>query len=158
MNVCMIPATPLDHFDAAPEERVYLNAGTLYVTSAPALINTVLSSSVSVCLWSPGAAGINHYVLPRGGTDRSLRFGNHALAILLERMAELGADTTEILAAVFGGAALLADEGLGRRNLSEAREFLARREIPVIREDIGGNAARRLAFRTVDGSTIVRRL
>ena len=158
MNVCTIPALPFRSRAAVAEERVGLTAGSLYASSSPALINTVVSSSVAVCLWSPGAGGICHYVMPRGGSERSLRFGNHALTMLLDRILDIGAGG-DLVAAVFGGATIMtANSRLSVRNLAAAREFLARNDIPIIREDTGGPAARRLTFRTVDGSTIVRRL
>jgi chemotaxis protein CheD len=159
MNVCTIPVLPFRSIGAVAEERVGLTAGSLYASSSPALINTVISSSVAVCLWSPAAGGMCHYVMPRGGSERSLRFGNHALTMLLDRLLDIDAGCGDLVAAVFGGATIMtADSGLSRRNLAAAREFLAKNDIPIIREDAGGPAARRLTFRTVDGSTIVRRL
>ena len=159
MNVCTIPAMPY-HTLAPAEERVYLNAGSLYASYSPALINTVVSSSVAVCLWSPGIAGINHYVIPRGGSDRSLRCGSHALPMLLSRVIEMGATRDDLIAAVFGGATLSSEDhsALSRRNVAEAHEFLGKHEIPIVRLDVGGSAARRITFRTFDGSTIVRTL
>jgi chemotaxis protein CheD len=86
--------------------------------------------------------------------------------MLLDSILELGGEKHDLYAALFGGASVLgkgtggssAEVPLGRRNLLEAREFLARHEIPVIREDIGGHEGRKLTFHTLDGSTIVRKL
>ena len=159
MNASMLSSTPFDRFLAAAEERVHLHAGAQYVSEMPALIHTMLSSSVAVCLWSPLAAGMAHYVLPRGGSDRSMRCGNYALATLLDRILVSGAALVEIVAGIFGGAEHSPlDGGLGRRNIASAHEFLAKHDIPIIREDVGGHVARRVSFRTIDGSTIVRTL
>ena len=151
----------METYRGLAEERVYVQPGSLYVADRPTLINTVLGSSVSVCLWSPTVAGLNHFILPIGGVQVSARYGKHALPMLLEKMIECGANVREMLAAVFGGASLDnlgADATLGRRNIHVAQEFLFRHDIPVIRHDVGGDEARKLTFRTVDGSTIVRRL
>lgn len=148
------------------EEHVYLYPGALWVGQEPAVITTVLGSCVAVCLWSETIAGINHFILPWGGIAPSARYGNHALAMLLDNLRELGAEKRDLYAAIFGGASVLGNRNgrasgevpLGRRNLIEAREFLALHEIPVIREDVGGGEGRKLTFRTLDGTTIVRKL
>jgi len=153
MNVCMIPVMPMDRLHAQTEERVYLQPGSIHVATEPTLINTVLGSSVAVCLWSPTVAGMNHFILPGGGHEDSYRFAKHALPTLLEKLTDMGAGRDEIFAAVFGGAS-----SLGRQNIGAAREFLSRHDIPIIRHDVGGEEGRKLTFRTLDGSTIVRRL
>ena len=162
MNVCTIPAITMDNYRASVEERVYVQPVSLYVTHNPTLINTVLGSSVSVCLWSPSVAGMNHFILPRGGSEVSPRYGKHALQMLLDGMHRLGAVTDDIIAAIFGGASLLGQSGpegtLGQRNVNEAHDFLARYDIPLVRYDVGGHEGRKLTFRTLDGSTIVRKL
>lgn len=161
MNVCRIPVA-MRATGGQGEERVYLYPGSLWVSDKPAVITTVLGSCVSVCLWSDAIAGINHYILPRGGTSPSSRYGSHALPMLLERMLGLGAHASSLFAAVFGGASLLSngngEQSLGQRNLLEARDFLERHHIPVIREDVGGAEGRKLTFRTLDGTTFVRKL
>lgn len=145
------------------EERVYLYPGTLWLAERPALITTVLGSCVSVCVWSDRYAGMNHYILPRGGSDRSPRYGNHALDLLFEGLLARGAKAGDLVAAIFGGASVLGpmaspETSLGRRNVVTARQFLADHDIPVVREDVGGEEGRKLVFRTIDGSTVVRTL
>jgi chemotaxis protein CheD len=162
MNMGVVPsmATPREQ----PERRVYLHPGALWAETFPAVITTVLGSCVSVCLWDPNTTlgGINHFILPHGGTVRSARYGNHALTILLERMLEIGAHRETLLACVFGGASLLHGEAagpaLGSRNAAVAFEFLERNEIAVLRHDVAGEQGRKLVFRTTDGSTLVRKL
>lgn len=160
MNVCLVRPGP--RMGGEAEERVYLYPGSLWAGDHPAVITTVLGSCVSVCLWSDRIAGINHYLLPRGGTSASARYGSDALPMLLQRVVELGAKPATLFAAVFGGASLFSNGGaepsLGSRNVIEAREFLTRHGIPVIREDAGGREGRKLTFRTIDGTTLVRRL
>ncbi len=162
MNVLRIPVASGKLSGAAAEERVYLYPGSLWAGEQPAVVTTVLGSCVSVCLWSDDIAGINHFILPRGGTSPSARYGNHALPMLLQRVVELGADATKLFAAIFGGSSVLGgahhEQSLGMRNVIEAREFLERYDIPVIRADVGGSEGRKLTFRTIDGTTFVRKL
>lgn len=147
---------------AAAEERIYLYPGALWAGEQPAVITTVLGSCVSVCLWSEAIAGINHFILPRGGTAPSPKYGNHAMPMLLDRVIALGAEKETLYAAIFGGASLLGGgpgaQPLGNRNIIEAREFLERQGIPVIRTDVGGETGRKLTFRTIDGTTFLRKL
>ena len=146
------------------QRRVYLYPGNLWADAAPAVITTVLGSCVSVCFWDPRTSlgGINHFILPRGGTTVSARYGNHALPMLLNRVLGLGAQRDTLLAYVFGGASVLAGAGqgpgLGSRNLAHAFEFLQAHDIAVLRQDIGGREGRKLTFRTADGETLVRKL
>ncbi|MBK5260171.1 MAG: chemotaxis protein CheD [Thermoanaerobaculia bacterium] len=146
------------------EDRLYLYPGAVAVVHRPSVITTILGSCVAVCLWDPstGRAGMNHFILPRGGGPPTARYGNHAMPMLLEEVLGLGARRKNLLAAVFGGACLLAGESrepkLGDRNLLEARSFLDHEHIPLVNENSGGREGRKLTFRTADGNAVVRKL
>jgi len=159
MNLALRPVT----FSAASapwvHERIDLHAGGLYAGYNAAMVTTVVSSSVAVSIWTPLAAGIAHYVLPFGGTERSLHFGNQALPALFERLIALGAEPNAMVARITGGAAQLPGfASLGRRNVTVALEFLSRHDISVISRETGGLLARHLTFTTTDGSTVSRAL
>jgi chemotaxis protein CheD len=136
------------------EQRVQLRPGHIFASRQPAVVTAIVSSSVVVCLWGRGASGATHFLLPRGGRQRSARYGNHALPMLLERVRDLDTTPSSIFASVFGGAGV----DLGRWNLEEAMEFLSRQQIPVIRSDAGLDHARKLTLRTHDGSSVVRKI
>jgi chemotaxis protein CheD len=163
VNRCVVPALPSEKREPL-ERRIYLHPGGLWAEPAAAVITTVLGSCVSVCLWDPQTThgGINHFILPHGGATRSARYGNHALAMLLERMLEAGARRETLLACVFGGASVMpgnaAGPTLGSRNVAEAFDFLSRNEIAVLRHDVEGRQGRKLTFRTADGTTVIRKL
>jgi chemotaxis protein CheD len=150
-------------------ERVvaYLHAGQLLASEVPREISMVLGSCVSVCLHDPtrGVGGANHFLLPRrmGSTEAGARFGEVAVAELVERVLAFGARRSELVAKMFGGAELHAvarsgAESLGAKNVAIARDVLARERIPIVAQDVGGPSGRRLVFRTDDGSAWVRRL
>ena len=162
MKPGVVPAVPAKRDPM--ERRVYLHPGALWAEPFPGVITTVLGSCVSVCLWDPQTTlgGINHFILPRGSAVPSARYGNHALAMLLARVLEIGAQRETLLGCVFGGASVLPGEPsgptLGSRNVAEAFEFLERSEIAVLRHDVEGRQGRKLTFRTADGTTLIRKL
>jgi len=173
MNMCVVPALNPHRDKSASrdglERRIYLHPGSLWAEASPGVITTVLGSCVSVCLWDPQTAlgGINHFILPRGGSGSSARFGNSALPLLLDRVLELGAHRETLLACVFGGASVMTGDDhdpaagvptLGSRNVAEAFDFLERNELAVLRHDVEGRQGRKLTFRTADGTTLIRKL
>jgi chemotaxis protein CheD len=134
--------------------EVYLPPGGMYAGPAPCVIKTILGSCVSVTLWSPRLAvgGMNHFLLPRGGTrgEGSTRHGESALDLLLLRLGVLGARPELLEARVYGGATIvtaLADAAtLGARNVEVARTWLDERGIPIVDEAVLGRLARRVQF------------
>jgi chemotaxis protein CheD len=134
----------------------------MFVSERPAVINTIVGSAVAVCLWTPKLAGMCHFVLSNGHGDASTRFGGAAITLLVERMSALGAKRDVIVAAVFGGAYLLdgtaPPDSIGQRNVREALQSLVSEQIVVVRREVGGDAARHVAFHTIDMTTIVSRL
>ena len=148
-------------------KKFYLQPGRLFVSAEPAAVTTILGSCVAVCLWdeSRGIGGMNHYLLPDGGGVRAAaeRFAPAALRRLLEQLLELRADKENLKAKVFGGACVLEAfredrNDLGAKNVEAARHFLEVETIPIIAEDVGGRAGRKLVFHTEDGSARVRKL
>ena len=154
--------TPFAHSDAAPPDRMTgrmlpLLQGEHQVSSDPAaVITTVLGSCIAACLWDPraGIGGMNHFLLPDGpvGGAIPLRYGLHAMELLINALLRQGADRTTLRAKIFGGAHLqphLPD--IGSRNMAFAQDFLQREGIPCIGGSVGGNQARRIRFWPHDG-------
>jgi chemotaxis protein CheD len=169
MNMCVVPAVSSPRRDSLNERvplerRIYLHPGSLWAETFAGIVTTVLGSCVSVCLWDPltTLGGINHFILPHGGATPSARYGNHAMALLLARVLETGAQRETLLACVFGGASVMPGEPagptLGSRNVAEAFDFLERNGIAVLRHDVEGRQGRKLTFRTADGTTLIRKL
>ena len=143
---------------------VYLHPGSVYASTQPAAVSTILGSSVSVSLFDAraGLGGMAHYVLPRAARNgSSARFGDVALRQLLERMLALGGARENLQARVIGGAWM--NVGLrenpahvGLQNVHVAQEMLAREGISVAATETGGAHGRRLVFHTDDGTAWVR--
>jgi chemotaxis protein CheD len=134
--------------------HVYLPPGSLYAAAAPCVITTLVGSCVSVTMWSQRlkVGGMNHYLLPRQarGGERSARYGETALAMLLARMQVLGCQIGDIDTRIYGGAAVLATVAagvaLGEQNVVAAWQFTRANGLHVVDEQAGGKVARRLAL------------
>lgn len=139
-----------------------------YVTGAETAMVTVLGSCVAACLHDPyvQVAGMNHFMLPdigEGGPERpdAMRYGTHAMAVLVRELQAAGARRDRLQAKVFGGAAVLPNMSslnIGERNAEFVLRYLRREGISVQAQDLGGTRARRVAFLPESGKVVVRRL
>ena len=157
------PPLPQNH----AHKKVYLHPGQLYASGESALVTTILGSCVALCIWDPTnrIGGINHFLLPVGGSDmlRSPRFGTVAIPDLIKKILQLGANPKMLHAKVFGGANVIEafrdrENHLGTQNVRIARELLQAEAIPIVSEDVGGQRGRKLIFCTDDGSAWVKEL
>src|SRR5882724_1486773 len=91
--------------------KVYLYPGQIFTASQPMMVTTILGSCVAVCLWDERSqiAGINHFLLPNnpipGQSDA--RYGNTAIARLIDEMVSAGATKQRLVAKLVGGASIL---------------------------------------------------
>ncbi len=144
----------------------YLLPGNIFAHRDEYTVTTVLGSCVSVCLWDQktGIGGINHYMLPLWNGDglASPRYGNIAIAKLIDKMLDLGAERDRLRAKVFGGGDVLkvtsAFMNIGARNVVLAQDLLRDEKIPVISSDTGGRNGRKLVFNTRTGVVLVKLL
>jgi chemotaxis protein CheD len=159
--------TSSPHDEAQDRIRVYLQPGQLYASAQPSAVTTVLGSCVAICLWDPVecVGGMNHYLLPffAGAGQGSPRFGNVAVAQLVDRLVTLGAVRGRLQAKLFGGACVLeafqARQGhLGEKNVGVAFRLLEELAIPVVSRDVLGRSGRKLIFHSDSGSAWVAKL
>ena len=153
-------------FMAAEEapESVYLHPGQIYAASHAVRVTTILGSCVSVALWDPlvRVGGMNHFLLPSGGTGDA-RYGPAAIEMLLEAMIARGAFVARMVAKVFGGACTIEGfagtrHAIGVRNIEVARTILAAHSIPIRAEQTGGRRGRKLLFHTGSGAAYVKEI
>ncbi|MFN4098845.1 MAG: chemotaxis protein CheD [Pararhodobacter sp.] len=138
--------------------------GEFQVTSDPEIVlSTVLGSCVSVCLYDPSAriGGMNHYLLadPSEGEATSLKYGAHAMELLINNLLRKGAGRANLQAKVFGGSKMsgrFAD--IGPRNAAFALRYLKAEDFPVAGQDLGGTEARRINFHPVTGKARIVRV
>lgn len=138
-------------------KRNYLLPGFYIATDESMLISTVLGSCVAVALYDreKKIAGLCHYLLARVADSDSgsiARYGDQAIPMLLDEMISLGANPRSIIAKVYGGASVLGNVSIGMaigiKNISIAHEFLSTMNIPIVKEDTGGNRGRKLLLST----------
>jgi chemotaxis receptor (MCP) glutamine deamidase CheD len=143
------------------KNRICLYIGEVAASKSAAVIDTLLGSCVSVCLYDPilRIGGMNHILLPncRAG-ETTPRCGVHAMELLINELMKLGGDRRRFVAKAFGGANVL--EGMrmppiGEGNAKFVRGFLALEKIPLVAERLGGNHAVHLYFRTDTGRATV---
>ena len=129
---------------------VYITQGEHAVGGDPDMvINTILGSCISVCLWDPvaGVGGMNHLLLPSMIGDGGLSAGAVDLDQLINKMMPLGAERPRLRAKLFGGSSMLRGRtDIGQQNATFGRTYLANERIPCDVENVGGEKARRIRF------------
>lgn len=141
------------------ERRVHVVQGEFRVTSDPEVVlATILGSCVAACLRDPVAkvGGMNHFLLPGDsdsgtGTD-AVRYGVHAMELLVNGILREGARRERLEAKLFGGARMI--EGLtdiGTQNAEFAERFLRRERIMLAGGSLRGDRGRRVQFWPVSG-------
>lgn len=138
----------------------YLEPGHIFINPEQSIVMASLGSCVAVCLYDckEKYGGMNHFIFPKGGRKEpaTAKFGNAATIGLIRIMRKNGSDLRNIRAQIFGGAApVFSKEKAGKRNAKMARKILNKFKIPIVSEDIGGNLARKVAFNTRTGETMV---
>jgi chemotaxis protein CheD len=138
--------------------------GQYIMTSAPALISTVLGSCVAVCLWDRATqmTGMNHYLLPgrEGEEVKNASRGMIAIPLLIQSMINRKAEKLE--AKIFGGCNSLYQENdlykVGERNVSIAFQILKDFNIPIVAHHVGGNMGRKIVMNSTSGKVRMRLL
>lgn len=125
--------------------------------------STVLGSCVATCLYDPAVelGGMNHFLLsePMSGSlsQADEHYGVYLMEVLINEMLQHGADKRRLKAHLYGGANMHAGMArIGTMNAEFARRFLANEGIMLVREDLGGNNARRIDFRPASGKVRCR--
>ena len=139
--------------------KYYLLPGALKFSKTPMEITTLLGSCVSVCLWDRKLkqGGMNHYMMPfwNGNGLASPKFGNISIDKLIKSMLYIGSNRDDLVAKVFGGAAVLTTGdcvfNIGERNISIQESILLDQGIEVVAKSLGGNKGRKLIFNTHTG-------
>lgn len=138
-----------------------------YVGGGGIVLTTVLGSCVSACLHDldAGVGGMNHFMLPGEGDGPAaapdMRYGEHAMQLLVRELLKAGARRERLAAKVFGGGAVISGMtqlNIGERNAEFVLRHLATERIPVMAQDLGGTHARRICYFPGSGRVAVRRL
>ncbi len=143
-------------------KKIHVIQGEHYVTDDPeVMLTTILGSCVAACMRDPeaGIGGMNHFLLPdtndRAGT--AMRFGAHAMELLINDILRRGGKRHRLEAKLFGGGRMF--DGLtdvGEANASFAERFLKDENVPVLGGSLRGGQARRVQFWPVSGRAMQR--
>lgn len=128
-------------------EAAKILPGEYYATGRKMVLVTVLGSCVCACIRDKfsGIGGMNHFMLPDSGQDRSnplgesARYGIYAMEILINQLLKMGAKRSNFEAKVFGGGSVLRGftvANVGERNAEFVLQFLKTEKIPVAAQDL----------------------
>jgi chemotaxis protein CheD len=138
--------------------EVYLHPGQSHVAGSPVTLKMILGSCAGVFFVDPtlGLGGATHFMLPWSRIERpSPRYGDVALAGLLEKFLGLGSNRRNIRAKVFGGACILAAfqdirgrhiGQIGERNVACAMEILTQERIMIADKNVLGTRGRKVSM------------
>lgn len=149
-------------------DAVKVLPGEFYVTQQDLLLVTVLGSCVAACIRDKtlGLGGMTHFMLPTAEYDRdlvgsSIRYGSHALEVLINELLKRGASRENLEAKVFGGGNVLAADGsqvIGERNAEFVLGYLEAEKIPVVSQSLLGNYPQKVYFFPISGRVLVKKL
>lgn len=137
-------------------KRYYLEPGYIFVSSEPYIITTVLGSCISVALWDKRQkiGGMNHYILAKteNELERTTRYGNVSIPLLIRLMKENGSEKKDIVAYVAGGAVNeILNPFVREENIKMAEDLLEKYKIKVLKKDVRGFTGRKINFNTYTG-------
>lgn len=143
------------------KRRVHVVQGEFYFTGDPnVVLTTLLGSCVSACLHDPVSriGGMNHFLLPgdavdgRRGSTAAMRYGVHAMELLINGLLQHGAHRNRLEAKLFGGSRML--DGLtdiGSQNAGFAEQFLCQERIAFTGGSLRGERGRWVQFQPSNG-------
>lgn len=135
---------------------IKVGPGTHYVTEKKdEMIVTTLGSCVAACVRDTalGIGGMNHFMLPQsdtgnwGGVSAAMRYGNHAMEVLINDILRMGGARNRLEIKVFGGANVIASSTLiGTKNIEFIETYLRVEHMAIAAQHLGGEQGRRIVF------------
>jgi chemotaxis protein CheD len=150
-------------------EAAKILPGEYYATGREMVLVTVLGSCVCACIRDKvsGIGGMNHFMLPDSGQDRSnpfgesARYGIYAMEILINQLLKMGAKRSNFEAKVFGGGSVLRGftvANVGERNAEFVLQFLKTENITVAAQDLLDIYPRKVYYFPSTGLVRVKKL
>jgi chemotaxis protein CheD len=144
----------------------------MVVSKHPAdLITLGLGSCIGLVIFDQisKTAGMVHIMLPDSREAKDLpkpgKFADTAVPLLLEELARLGVNKSQLRAKMAGGAQMFSMPGkesaifsVGNRNIEATKKMLSAAGIRIVAEDTGGNKGRSVEFSTETLKFIVKTL
>ena len=149
LGTVQVPQSPLQ------ERKINIVQGENHVDNDPAVVlTTILGSCIAACIWDgvAGIGGMNHFLLPGDGKHRqpggdAMRFGVHAMELLVNGLLRRGAQKKHMQAKLFGGARMIKGlTDIGELNANFAERFLREEGIMLAGGSLRGEQGRRIQF------------
>ena len=146
-------------------DRLFLLPGDYRISRQPEIIETLVGSCVTVCLFNTktGYAAMNHFLRDHPASqneDETGKYGTTATEYIINVLMGLDPFPNHYRAQIFGGAAVLKttsdNESIGTMNSDTARRILTNHRITIIREEVGGTRGRRVRFDTSTNTVFCR--
>ncbi len=156
--------------DPQRPREFFLRPGEYLVGNADDRIRTLLGSCVSITLWHPRRriGAMSHFLLPTRGNKHAHeldgRYGDEALALMLQALERRSVPPTECQAKIFGGGNMFPRhcrvEGgnVGQKNGESARRLLRSLSIPIVSESLFGVGHRQVIFEANSGEVWARQV
>lgn len=146
--------------------KITLNIGDIVVCREPAVLETVLGSCVSVCLYDESlkSGGMNHFMVPyiMHGLNDPFYSGQKSIEKLVKDFVSIGANLIHIRAKIFGGGIVIKNLreklNVGLENVKVARETLKDYGIIITKELVCPDYAIKVVFYTATGRAFVKKL
>lgn len=146
--------------------KIKLNIGDVVVCKEPTVLETVLGSCVSACLYDESLkiGGMNHFLVPciMSGLKNPAYSGQESIKRLIEDLIRTGANPSYIKAKLFGGGKVIKGIGedldIGAENIKTAKEMLKKYGIPIVNELACLKFAIKIVFYTATGRVFVKKL
>lgn len=150
-------------------ENIKVGMADYKATSHPSILITLgLGSCVGIALFDPltKIIGLAHIMLPTSKIAKDVineaKFADTAIIRLVDDMVMLGANRKSIKAKLAGGAQMFNFTNsndsirIGLRNVEASKEVLAKLNIPIVSEDVGGNHGRTIELYSDDGKLMIK--
>lgn len=144
---------------------VNVGVAQIVVSANPVVLRTILGSCVGICIYDKKKkiGGLAHILLPCSNERlKPEKYADTGIPLLLQKLYKEGSRKEDLSAKIAGGASMFKFKAsltlaqIGERNIDMARKVLQENNIPITKEDIGGNAGRVIDFFLDDGRLKVR--
>ena len=129
------------------------------------LVTYALGSCIGICLYDPmiKLGALVHVMLPlnmEAGRKNPLKYADTGIRDTVRQMELKGASRARLTAKIAGGAKMFESSGslgnIGQRNIESVHLNLKKEGVRLLKEDVGGTAARTLLFDVATGQACVR--
>lgn len=152
---------------------VKIKPGEVYISEQNELISTNLGSCIAACVWDPerGIGGMNHFMLslrhqeterhqqpPEAAFEQHPKYGDVAMAMLIEQLLEQGAVQSRLRVKLFGGGQVMGRfSTIGHENIVFVLQYVRQAGLHLVGSDLGEHLTRQVLFEPTSGRAWVRR-